>query len=235
MAWSVPHAKPNTDKEYIQNAAEAALELWTSYVRIPETPQPTDLLSNYQSVYFYLQEFLRYCVGRVFNITDEELKTIRIEPHSLPKDPLKMHGGTPASWLYHRRDGCPRIFLDYTVLETQIGKSERELLESMRAAIQPDDESWDRYLRARMTPLIAKLILHEIGHVVLHWDRDNPGPPENLVPDMPVRYEYHAWVFAGLVLGLAIGHIATTSRIDKGADTAWRHLLEECHQFSITN
>jgi hypothetical protein len=104
----------------------------------------------------------------------------------------------------------------------------------MDVAIQEDRDSWNRYRCARMTPLIAKLILHEIGHVVLHWDHDNPGPPDNLVPNMPEQYEYHAWAFAGLVFGLAIGHIAIASRMSDGADTAWKTLLEECHQMSRT-
>ena len=73
----------------------------------------------------------------------------------------------------------------------------------------------------RRQKVVARLVLHEIGHIVLHLKALTPMSSGHVNSASPEQEE-EAWVFCGTILGLALGHVARSSR-PHVIDAAWTH------------
>ena len=70
--------------------------------------------------------------------------------------------------------------------------------------------------------VIAKLVLHEIGHVALHWQDLYPKKVGQYnVNSASPEQETQAWWFAGAVWALILGRLAPRGRNDNVIDSAW--------------
>lgn len=106
---------------------------------------------------------------------------------------LPKGSGAP-SWLWHCGGGVPRVLLDYDVMHTEI---------PTHAARK----------------LVMRLILHEAGHLILHFSNISAFPV-GIVRTSHDAEEQEAWVFAGATLGLALGQAAPNRR-PSIVDDAW--------------
>jgi hypothetical protein len=76
--------------------------------------------------------------------------------------------------------------------------------------------------------LKSRLLLHETGHIVLHWS-DIQGrwpevyPQQSSAPPVDPEHEQQAWWFAMVTVALAVGAAGKASRLGppKGHDEAW--------------
>lgn len=119
-----------------------------------------------------------------------------------------LHGSNQSpSWLWRYGSSVPLIIVDFNYVSSQIiSRSERR-------------------------KVLFRLMLHEIGHVVLHWNSLNERDPstEPIDPNDPIKarnasaeQEEAAWLFCGCVMGLALGLYAKMGRPDV-IDQAWSH------------
>jgi len=227
---------PKPDLHYLRCAIDDGFDLWRGFIRERKVP-PQQLLSGFQSVILLLNDFLRYCVREKLAVTDDDsLTEVVVRFAELQELPKRMRGERlPVSWLFHAGSGAPQVLIDRAVMTRELVRLENmvsNLTGWERSAVAPRFFDSEKYLRARMAPIVAKLALHEIGHVVLHWNRQSPGPRDQYIKNVPHKFELHAWVFAGIIYGLAVGQLAVTGRNNHGTDTAWIRLLEESFQFS---
>jgi hypothetical protein len=79
--------------------------------------------------------------------------------------------------------------------------------------------------------IATRLILHEAGHVVLHFRELQTRKKTEIrpaaigsvlmgVPSVSEAQEEEAWIFCGIILGLALGQMARKSR-PMHVDRAW--------------
>jgi len=107
--------------------------------------------------------------------------------------------GRPASWLFHLGGNVPAIIIDIV---------------EVRAASLPTE-------RRRM---LERLVLHETGHLALHWDDLVPRRSPFIGPSTAVQEE-EAWLFAKVVCGLMHSWVARDyrDRIPPQHDDTWLH------------
>jgi hypothetical protein len=99
------------------------------------------------------------------------------------------------SWLWHQGNGVVWILLDLPTVQGVISVQEER-------------------------KLITRIILHEIGHVVLHYP-DVSRYGRGNVPSAEDHQEEEAWLFSGILLGLALGLVAKKGRGAGITDLAW--------------
>lgn len=108
----------------------------------------------------------------------------------------------PSSWLWSDPGGIPRVLIDVQVIQTQHN--------------------------AYRHKVVRRLVLHEAGHVVLHWDKLSPPKLKTgagaAIAASPVQ-EAEAWFFAMCVEGLALASFAYKSKSDPptALDPTWPH------------
>lgn len=119
--------------------------------------------------------------------------TVRVSGAAVVPTGLLKGSGSP-SWLWHHGRGVPRILMDFgTISATVPSQTERKT--------------------------IMRIIIHEVGHLVLHFPHI-ASLPIGAVPACSEIQEAEAWVFAGAVVGLALGQAASDRR-PHIRDNAW--------------
>lgn len=105
--------------------------------------------------------------------------------------------GRPASWLW-KLNNQPAIYIDSGLVHNSVA------LPSANRAV-------------------SRLILHETGHIVLHWNSLLGGSSETRL-STPVQ-EKEAWWFASCIVGLALGHLSEKIRTGppEANDSVWPH------------
>lgn len=115
--------------------------------------------------------------------------------------------GRPASWLWNMGYGVPGIVYNRAMVSDKL-QNERE-----------------------ERRVITRLILHETGHMVLHWDHlrslvssSQMRNPTGM-PQASYVQEREAWWFCSIVIGLALGWVAHKTREGPplANDQAWLH------------
>jgi len=147
--------------------------------------------------------------------------------------------GPPASWLFHAEGDTPIIYIDVRLLEAAVRFHEteerlkvlfpkpHESSDAITESVTDSDASRD-YLFAKMRSVVTGLLLHEIGHVALHWKALEPKTRDvDFVSAATARHEFEAWLFAGTILGFALGEIAQHVVECKTIDNAWNYLIQQ--------
>jgi hypothetical protein len=67
--------------------------------------------------------------------------------------------------------------------------------------------------------IYTRLVLHEIGHLLLHWEKLKPQGYASVKPSSPDDEE-EAWLFCEVIMGLALGEYAKVGR-PSTIDQAW--------------
>ena len=101
--------------------------------------------------------------------------------------------GSP-SWLWHKGKGVPHILIDFDAIHEKVPNTERKT--------------------------VTRILIHEVGHLVLHYP-DIASFARGRVSSCTALQEQEAWVFAGIVVGLALGQTAPDLR-PQVVDNAWK-------------
>jgi len=209
----LPNQKPKDGADYEENALFAAKYLWNKFCT-DEKPVPgSGFFDSADGILAFLLQFAQCCakeVGIPQDIRIDWWKGLKNPPlNETVKDITPM----PVSWLYHESNDVPVILIDRELLSKQIAYLE----EVDQAKLKP----------ARLRPIISRIVLHELGHLVLHWQSLHPRADGKYVKDSPIEFEEHAWLFAGMIVGLETGRIAKESKTLLGFDNAWRQTIRE--------
>jgi hypothetical protein len=149
-----------------------------------------------------VRSFFRFCAKVYSKFGDEE-----VEPNIIFDDLSESseHGQPAASWLMSLRDSkgvdCPTIVIDSARLNSTLST----------------------YDGLRM---MSQLALHEIGHLVLHWDelRTPVGSDGNAVA-APAKslHEAEAWWFCYSIIGLVVAECAYQNKcvVGNADDRMW--------------
>ncbi len=101
------------------------------------------------------------------------------------------------SWLWKNEDGAPIILMDVDQVTLSFPQNEKE----------------QKKIRTR-------LFLHEIGHIVLHLSALK-NQRSAFHPGVSDDQEEEAWIFCNVIVGLALGCVARSGRLNNVIDGAW--------------
>lgn len=177
--------------------ASLARELWESFAASegakfhPQSLFKADYRTTVNSMAFV---FGRHCAEKVIGRTSSEPFMLRQTLDGERKAP---------SWLWKHPDGSPAVLVDVDQVALAFPGNERE-----------------------QKKILTRLFLHEIGHVVLHLAELNVIPTgaadEGVYhPGVKDEQEEEAWIFCGVILGLALGCLARDGRNAGLIDCAW--------------
>lgn len=188
------------DLDLFKQIAGTAFELWNSFLEYSRRSyHPVNLFTHdYRlKVNKCVASFLQYCAE----------VTLREDPgigpaartaivfHSLSGERQR---DKPVSWLWRQR-GVPKVVIDKEVLFEKLSAS-------------------------ALSRAITRIILHEIGHVVRHWEALRPpGAVDRQLSAAKPEHEAEAWWFGQAVVGSGIGALAQEHRERGGFDQAWPH------------
>lgn len=110
--------------------------------------------------------------------------------------PTESIGHGVPSWLWHQGGGVPWVLLDFKEILSKFSIGEER-------------------------KIVTRIILHEIGHLVLHFQA-LAGMGKGLVPSSNAIQEEEAWLFCSVIMGLALGNLAKSKR-PNSVDAAWSH------------
>lgn len=117
---------------------------------------------------------------------------LRLYPASLGPVTLKGH----VSWLTTVGPGVLRVTVDQKLLDANT--------EPLRVGYR-----------------FARIFLHEVGHLKYHYGHCFPESTIEWAKSCEPEHEAVAWLYAGIVTGLALGQYAYESKKSVGADNAW--------------
>ena len=177
----------------LQTIAGEANTLWTAFVESLGSTHKPESLFHVVP-----SVTLNPVVLRFFTFCAELKLGAAVSPAFLI--PTSTRGRSPApTWLWHQGGGRPAILIDFD----QIGHS------------FPADAQKQR--------TITRLILHEIGHMTLHYGSLR-SQARGKVSSASPQQEQEAWAFAGIILGVALGGLARSgrTRVPPIIDGAWK-------------
>jgi hypothetical protein len=189
-----------TDKQ--QKIAALAWALWNDFLDFKGREfQSRQLLSpSVRTPSKISADFFRFCVQVCTQDGDAPEVSASIVSYDLA-DARKHARNRPASWLVMsydaRHNPCPTVVIDYETLHGKL--------------------AWFRAL-----PTITRLVLHETGHLVLHWEQLQPiirnGDLALAKSAAPIQ-EAEAWWFCISILGRVTAEVAEeNARMPENAD-----------------
>ena len=207
----------STVKPWLEHSQQQALDVWDQFeteanrqvpAGSPPRVEPASLLepSNGWRPNAAIEGLFKYSALRHPSVVMATLVIGSLQQHCQNR-PV----GRAAAWLAVRRNRWNQlevfVMLDWPYLDANYG---RALADTVRA--------------------VNHLVLHETGHVVMHWrDLTDPqhSPQQGLVPDMAARAEAEAWGFCGAILSMAYSRIAYETKLNPQADArqAWEWLF----------
>ncbi len=192
--------------ERFDKIARLARSLWVDYVTSLDSPVHEDAVLNPGRLASNLiAGFFRFCAAILVSEPGATAVDANIVISTLGYV-APAGGEPPASWLVSIRDSvgceCPTIVVDHACLNQHL--------------------SYDAAMRAK-----NHLLLHEIGHLVLHWDLIHRSPPpgqQRLARAAFPKEEAEAWWFCYALLGYIVAKCAYSNKKDpKNADDQiWR-------------
>jgi hypothetical protein len=220
--WVSSSDRRRVTAKRLKEIAGLAHQLWFEFARRRQTkPEYKGFLANGElldaqtplTLNVHAEAFFNFCVEKTLGVDDGTIVLARLfrpSKASVASSTAgkRSDGKSAPSWLYHRQWRVAWMVLDLHQLDeqTQGGHEARR-------------------------KIATRLILHEAGHVVLHFlklrTRKKTGiRPAAIggalrgVPSVNEAQEEEAWVFCGIILGLALGQMARRSR-PKHVDRAW--------------
>lgn len=189
------------DEELICRQART---LWTRFSRAHGSEKATEGFLKFDP-----EIKLSFCpaVGSLFRYVTEDLFA------TTGSVSLSVQLGDAASWLWDARDAR----------DGSESKSDPQIM--INATLKLDGNPYSNDER-RLYIVRTRLILHEIGHIVLHW-QDLLVCPGRASPSTP-QQEKEAWFFTHAMLGLALGQYSQNCRESPSAnniDDAWQYLV----------
>lgn len=181
-------------RDRVTRAFAEGLTHWTAFVRQHRNRlTPDGLFDRRSKINRCALEFLRHCAEICVGAGNADVMWSQLSS-SAP-------GGwkdRPASWLWKKGDGSPRVLIDLGYVTQEVSAPERN-------------------------KVLTRILLHEIGHVALQWDALDPNVADQASASTS-EHEEQAWVFCGAILGLALGFLADGARRERPPtnDPTWR-------------
>lgn len=175
-----------------------AVELWNAFVEAEGYKfDSEEIFQRKTEVNPVALRFLRHCAQIVLGSP----KPARVIFSKLSPPPSATWSGRAASWLFHMGENVPVVYVDKDFIESG---TKSHLTEKNK--------------------IITRIVLHEVGHIVLHWDDLRPKGCRHALPAKP-QQEEEAWWFCGLVIGLALGLASKQARLrtPPAHDPVWCH------------
>ena len=216
----------STVQPWLAHSQQRALDMWNEFetdVNRGASPGSSPLLTPASLLDPSKGSAPNAAVEGLFRFSARKHRNVEIaalQPGDLHQQSRNRKVGRAAAWLAvfpnRRKKLDVYIILDWNYLTIQYGRGVADMVRA-----------------------VNHLVLHETGHVVLHWQKLTSAggvPPQGLVQDMDPQAEAEAWGFCGALLSMALARIAyeTKANPTPSSRQAWEYLFphpkEHYHQ-----